>query len=381
MNNSTRESGSDAAALSRFANGVVIPARLGYRMPPEWCPHEATWLVWPKDPVTWPERVPQVEEIFLKMIECLTPHERVDLLVDDAETAAVARRRLRSRGVPEQAVALHLIRTVDCWIRDYGPNFLLHEKEGKVELAFNHWGFNAWGGKYEALKKDAVIPEQLAPIWNVPCFVPGMILEGGSIDVNGRGSCLTTEQCLLNPNRNPHLSQEEIEQRLKDYLGVEQIIWLGEGIAGDDTDGHIDDVARFVAPDVIVCALEEDRSDENYGLLQDSYRRLELARDLDGRPFQVVPLPMPGRVESPEGRLPASYANFYIANRVVLVPTFGHPNDRCAVEILQNVFPDRSVLPIHCEPLLWGLGALHCITQQQPARTESFSNSFPPPRA
>lgn len=344
------------------------PAKLGFAMPAEWHRHDATWLAWPKDPITWPDRVPQAESIFLRMISLLAAHERVELLVDDDATEAGVRERLEALSVTPGNVRFHHIPTVDSWIRDYGPNFLLGETKGIVQLAFNDWLFNAWGEKYEELKRDSDVPSKLAPLLNVPRFVPGIVLEGGSIDVNGAGTCLTTEQCLLNPNRNPGLSKEEIEGFLKAYLGVEQVVWLGQGIAGDDTDGHIDDIARFVAPDTVVCAVEEDPADENYKLLEDNVERLRQAKDVNGKPFNVIRLPMPGPVEGAEGRLPASYANFYIANGLVLTPVFGHPNDERAIEILRGLFPGRQVSGINCEPLVWGLGAIHCVTQQQPAR-------------
>ena len=347
---------------------MPTPAELGYRMPAEWHRHSATWLTWPKDPETWPDRVPQVEEIYLRMMAALAPHETVNLLVDDEETEASVRERC---AFPDaENIRCHQIPTVDSWIRDYGPNFLLNDKGG---LAYNDWIFNAWGNKYEELKKDDSIPARLERLLQVPRFEPGIVMEGGSIDVNGAGCVLTTEQCLLNPNRNPHLSKDEIEQYLKSYLGIEKVLWLGEGIVGDDTDGHIDDLARFVAPDVIVCALEEDPQDANYKLLQDNLRRLRTMTDVKGRPFEIVTLPMPGVVGGTStcardlDRLPASYANFYIANNVVLAPIFGHANDARAVEVLQNVFPDRRVVSINCEPLVWGMGTIHCVTQQQPA--------------
>ena len=343
------------------------PAQLGYYMPPEWYPHESTWLAWPGDPSNWPGRLVQVQQLFLRIMAHLASSERVDLLVNDAEAADSIRRQLGNNPPPGTSLLFHEIETADVWIRDYGPNFLIRPGR-KRDLAFNHWVFNSWGKKYTELEKDGEIPEKLLPLLQVPCFRPGLVLEGGAIDVNGEGVCLTTEQCLLNPNRNPGLSREQTEQYLKDYLGVQQIIWLGGGIAGDDTDGHIDEIARFVGPRTIVCVLEDNPADENYGPLQDNYRRLRLARDLKGRSFRVVPLPMPEPLESSQGRLPASYANFYIGNRVVLVPTFGHPNTQRVLEILQSLFPDRKVVGIPCRPLVWGMGNLHCVTQQQPAR-------------
>lgn len=347
------------------------PAELGYFMPAEWERHAATWLSWPKDPLTWPERVPQVQEIFLQMIAALSPHELVNLLVDDAETEALVRQRSVFPGAGN--LRFHQLPTVDSWIRDYGPNFLLNRK--MPALAYNDWIFNAWGNKYEELKRDDSIPTQLEATLAVQRFEPGIVMEGGSIEVNGAGIVMTTEQCLLNPNRNPKLDREGIEDYLKNYLDVQQVLWLGEGIVGDDTDGHIDDIARFVGPQVIICALEEDPADANYELLQDNLRRVQQATDLNGRKFEVVTLPMPGVVaasndNSPRAldRLPASYANFYIANNVVLAPIFGHANDKRALDTLQRVFPTRRIVAINCEPLVWGMGTIHCVTQQQPAQ-------------
>lgn len=338
------------------------PAALGYRMPPEWHRHAATWLTWPKDPLTWPDRVPQAEEAYLQIMAALAPHERVNLLVDDEETESA----VRARCTFPHADNVHFVRlpTVDSWIRDYGPNFLVNDAGG---LAYNDWEFNAWGDKYKELKRDSAIPARLEPILRVPRFVPGIVMEGGAIDVNGAGVVITTEQCLLNPNRNPHLDRAEIEDYLRAYLGAEQVLWLGEGIVGDDTDGHIDDIARFVAADTIVCALEEDPTDANYKLLRANHERLRRATDARGRPFEIVTLPMPGAVFGRDDRLPASYANFYIANGVVLAPVFGHANDARAVETLQQVFKDRAIVPINAEALVWGMGTLHCLTQQQPA--------------
>jgi agmatine deiminase len=343
------------------------PATLGFYMPAEWRPHAATWLTWPKDPETWPERVSQVEQIYLEMISALAPHERVELLVDDEATEHRVRQRCLFPGAAN--IRFHHIQTVDSWIRDYGPNFLINNSGG---VAFNDWIFNAWGNKYESLKQDDQVPRQLEAVLQMPRFVPGIVMEGGSIEVNGAGCVLTTEQCLLNPNRNPQLSRTEIEEYLKNYLGVTKVLWLGEGIVGDDTDGHIDDIARFVAPNVIVCAVEDDPEDANYELLQENLERLRSMTDAAGRPFEIVTLPMPGVVGGTNTgtrdleRLPASYANFYIANNVVLAPVFGHENDVRAVETLRGVFRDRRVVPINCEPLVWGMGTIHCVTQQQP---------------
>ncbi|CAN5810104.1 agmatine deiminase family protein [soil metagenome] len=344
------------------------PAELGYHMPAEWRGHQATWLSWPKDPLTWPDRVPLVEGIFLQILAALAPHETVNLLVDNAEAEQRVRSRCNVAGTDN--VRLLQIPTVDSWIRDFGPNFLVNTKG---ELAYNDWIFNAWGNKYEELKEDDSIPARLESLLRVPRFEPGIVLEGGSIEVNDAGVVMTTEQCLLNPNRNPDLRRGEIEQYLREFLGIQKLLWLGEGIVGDDTDGHIDDVARFASATTIVCALEEDPADANYKLLQDNLARLLRATDANGRPYDIVTLPMPGVLgasndSSPRqlDRLPASYANFYIANNVVLVPIFGHVNDSRALEILQGLFADRRVVGINCEPLVWGMGTIHCVTQQQP---------------
>jgi len=346
---------------------MPTPAELGFYMPAEWHRHAATWLSWPKDPETWPDRVPQAEQIFLRIMEALAPNETVNLLVNDTATEKLVRERSLFPGADN--IRCHQIETVDSWIRDYGPNFLINSKGG---LAYNDWIFNAWGNKYEELNKDDSIPARLEKILNVPRFEPSIVMEGGSIDVNGQGCVLTTEQCLLNPNRNPSLSRDEIEKHLKDYLGVQKVLWLGEGIIGDDTDGHIDDIARFVDSNVIICALEDDPEDANYELLHDNLKRLEKMTDAHDRAFEVVTLPMPGAVGGSStdtrnlDRLPASYANFYIANNVVLAPIFGHANDQRAIDTSQRVFPDRRVVGINCEPLVWGMGTIHCVSQQQP---------------
>ena len=332
-----------------------------YLMPAEWEPHEATWLSWPKDPATFPpEILPQVEQIYLRMISALSKGEKVNVLVND-ETA-----ESRVMGMLEEAgsnknVFLRRIPSVDVWMRDYGPIFV---RGPHGSLKPTKWAFNAWGGKYSELMKDDAVADAMLRTLGVDALRPGIILEGGSIDVNGRGTLLTTEQCLLNKNRNSGLSRKQIEGYLGQYLGASTIIWLKEGIAGDDTDGHVDDIARFVDPASVLCAYEEDKSDENYAILKRNLDMLRKARTQDDEPLEVKALPMPGLVGSTQGRLPASYANFYIGNRVVLLPVFGHRNDETAISILQDSFPGREVVPIQCAPLVYGLGAIHCVTQQ-----------------
>ncbi len=334
-------------------------------MPAEWEPHRATWLAWPHNRETWPDQLEIVRDLWTQMIRPLSAEEEVCLLVNDEEVHAEARERLRRAGAVMERVSTYRIPTVDVWIRDCGPTFIV--RKGETEpLALNDWIFNAWGQKYESYLRDDSVAKEVAALRRVPAFERGIVLEGGSIDVNGCGTCLVTEQCLLNPNRNPHLSRQQIEEALWDHLGAGRVIWLGQGIAADDTDGHVDDIARFVNPTTVVCALEKEPRDENYVLLQENYERLQGTTDQDGRKITLVPLPMPGPVVYEGTRLPASYANFYVANGVVLVPAYDHPNDTVALGILAELFPGRKVLGLPCAPLVIGLGAIHCVTQQEP---------------
>jgi agmatine deiminase len=341
-------------------------------MPAEWEPHAATWLAWPHNRDTWPHQLEQVEALYVQLITALQTDETVNVLVNDAAMAARISRTLAAHGASETNLRVLPCATADAWLRDTGPSFVTASTGVEQPLALVDWHFNAWGEKYPELIVDTNLPRWIADHLGVARFCPGMVLEGGSIDVNGQGSCLTTEQCLLHPNRNPHLGRDAIERSLHDYLGVRHVIWLGEGIVGDDTDGHVDDIARFVAAATVVCAVQTDPADANYRPLQDNYRRLRAATDQDGRPLQVIPLPMPETVWSHGERLPASYANFYIANGVVLVPTYDCPQDEMALAVLRDVFPSRRVIGLACTSLVWGLGAIHCITQQQPARPVSI---------
>ena len=265
--------------------------------------------------------------------------------------------------MPNERLTFHLIPTNEPWCRDHGPIFLTRAEDPR--LAVVDWDYNAWGGKYPPCDLDEVVPTRVAEKLGLPVYYPHMILEGGSIEVNGTGALLTTEGCLLNPNRNPQLSRGQIEQRLRDYLGVREILWLGDGIEGDDTDGHIDDLTRFVSERTVVTVVEEDESDANHAPLQANLERLR-SLTIDGKPLEIMTLPMPGRIVREDLRLPASYANFYIANQSVLLPTFADPNDEEAVTVLQRAFPTRRIIPIDCRELIWGLGAFHCLTQQQP---------------
>jgi agmatine deiminase len=337
------------------------PRELGYRMPAEWQPHAATWLSWPRpDGISFPDRYPEALPTLGEMVRTLAPHERVDINVRDEEVEAVARRAIGDTG----NVFYHYIPSYEPWCRDHGPVFV---KRGH-ELAIVDWDYNAWGSKYPPYDDDDAVPRRVAELLGLPVFSPGIVMEGGALDVNGEGTLLTTESCLLNPNRNPHLNQQQIEQHLREYLGVANIQWLGDGIAGDDTDGHVDDLARFVNPTTVVTVVEQDPQDDNYWPLQENRKRLRAMRDQDGTPLQVVELPMPGVIEYDRQRLPASYANFYIANGVVLLPTYrNQKTDAVAIETLQKLFANRRVVGIDSTNLIWGLGSFHCLTQQQPA--------------
>jgi len=335
-------------------------------MPAEWSRHRATWLSWPHNQETWPSYLEQVREVWVRMVCALAPHERVYLLVNDQQTEQDVITRLRLVHAAMENVTLLKIPTIDVWMRDYGPTFLTRDA-GENPLACNDWIFNGWGGKYPAYEEDERVAREIASLLRVPVFDHKIVLEGGSIEVNGAGTCLTTEQCLLNRNRNPHLSQADIELFLENSLGVSHTIWLGEGIVGDDTDGHIDDIARFVDPRTVVCIVEDDADDENYRFLQEDRERLQNATDQDGHKLSIVTLPCPSAVFFDGSRLPASYANFYIANEVVLVPIFDDRRDAEALGILQELFSTRIVVGLRCNEVVAGLGAIHCVTQQEPA--------------
>ncbi|MFQ3669822.1 MAG: agmatine deiminase family protein [Verrucomicrobiia bacterium] len=339
----------------------------GYRMPAEWEPHDATWLAWPSNAETWPESLPEVQAVWIRMAELLSPGETVHFLANSPRDADEIRQRLRASAAVPERVAVHVIPNNDAWMRDSGPIFLVARDTRQPRLVANDFVFNSWGKKYGPWDDDDIIPRRLAAMLGCPVLAHDLVLEGGSIDVNGAGSLLTTRQCLLNPNRNPHLSQAEIEARLKTYLGVSDIIWLDDGIEGDDTDGHVDDISRFVGLNTIVTAVEPNPDDPNHEPLQRNLDTLRQARNLQGDPFEIIELPMPARKEGPFGRSPASYANFYIGNAAVLVPIYSCPQDQLALDILRGCFPDRQVIGIECTHVAAGLGALHCVTQQQPA--------------
>ncbi len=341
-------------------------AARGYTMPAEWEPHRGTILSWPHKEASWPGKFELVHGVYAQMVRELAVGEEVHINVADAAMESLARRVLAGLGTNLNRVRFHHIPTNDAWCRDHGPIVVQRGESDAREQIFLDWGFNAWGDKYPPYDLDDTVPTRLGAQVGALVVHPGMILEGGSIDVNGKGTLLTTEACLLNPNRNPHLDRTEIEQRLRDYLGVTNILWLGDGIVGDDTDGHIDDITRFVDPSTVVTVVEEDPTDANYELLRDNLHRLESMVDQDGKPFRIVTLPMPRAVSWEDQRLPASYANFYIGNEVVLVPGYDVERDEIAAATLAGLFPNRRVVVIDCTDLVWGLGAFHCLTQQWP---------------
>ena len=355
-------------SASDFAN--KLPAQLGYRMPAEWEPHAATWLSWPRrEGISFPDSFDRVLPALREMVAALidkgqagSSPEPVCINVCNGAHEAEARAILDL--LPQECITYYEIPTNEPWCRDHGPIFLT--RKGDPKLAIVDWDYNAWGNKYPPFDFDEIVPTRVAEVLKVPVFYPRMILEGGSIEVNGRGTLLTSESCLLNQNRNPNLSRDEIEKQLRDYLGVHEILWLGDGIEGDDTDGHIDDLARFVSETKVITVVEENSDDPNYKPLQENLDRLRVVK-VGGRKIEIVTLPMPKKIVREGLRLPASYANFYIANSCVLVPTFADPADDVALSILGECFPSRRVIGIDCRELIWGLGTFHCLTQQQPA--------------
>ena len=362
------------------SQSLVKPAALGYRMPAEWEPHEATWIAWPHNRSDWPGKFAAIPWVYAEIMRNLVKVEKAEVLVKDAEARDQARAILRQAGVSTDAVRFHLWPTDRGWTRDYGPIFVTSNGAGAPPVAATCWQFNAWA-KYKNWQKDSSIAPRIARRLGVPAYRPTIeiggkrrrvVLEGGSIDVNGRGTLLTTEECLLGreQQRNPGVTREILEQVFADYLGIKKVLWLGGGISGDDTHGHVDDIARFVTPSTVVAAVEYDPTDVNHLPLQDNLRRLRKMTDQDGRQLRVVELPMPAPVIFRGQRLPASYANFYIANRLVLAPTFNDANDLRALNILAELFPDREVVGIYCGDLVWGLGTLHCMTQQQPQSSD-----------
>jgi agmatine deiminase len=339
------------------------PRKLGFFMPAEWEQHDAVWLSWPHNKNTFPNLTP-VEDTYVRFIAGIVPSERIELFVPTPIINRMVKARLRGAGIDLSRITIRTIPYSDVWIRDYGPTFVVNPALKRSAMV--RWEFNAWGEKYEDQIADGHVPADMNRWLGLPVFRPGIILEGGSIDTNGRGTVLTTRSCLLNKNRNPNLTKDEIEEYLREYLGAVKIIWLNQGIAGDDTDGHIDDIARFVAPSTVVCACEENPADENYTALRENFEILNCATDQEDKPFTVIKLPMPAPVVSGDERYPASYTNFYIGNTVVIVPVFDDPHDGEAIRIIQELFPERTVMGINARAMVEGSGTFHCATQQQP---------------
>jgi agmatine deiminase len=363
----------------------ATPRTLGYRMPAEWEAHEATWIAWPHNPEDWPGKFQPIPWVYAEIVGHLARVEDVHVLVDDAAAEKRARGILKKTGANLKRVHFHHWPTDRVWTRDSGPIFVRRNAAGRLgdtkdTVAVTNWKFNAWA-KYSDWHLDDKIPERVASLLGMPQWTPTIetssgphrvVLEGGSIDVNGRGTLITTEECLLSEvqQRNPGVSREQLEQVLHDNLGAEQVLWMNRGIAGDDTHGHVDDITRFVGSNTIVTVVETNREEENHLPLRENLDRLKSARNVDGKQFEIVELPMPPPITFQGQRLPASYANFYIANELVLVPTFNRSTDRRALNILADAFPSREVVGIYCGDLIWGLGALHCMTQQQPRAVE-----------
>lgn len=380
----SRETSRHSLAGNEPAAPEGTPRELGYRMPAEWEAHEATWLAWPHNPMDWPGKLQPIPWVYAEIVRHLARAEDVHVLVNDAAAEKRAMGILRRAGANLSRVRFHIWKTDRVWTRDSGPIFVKKRGMGrqKATAAVTNWRFNAWA-KYPDWHHDDEIPGRVAELLHLPQWTPTVetgngshrvVLEGGSIDVNGQGTLITTEECLLSEvqQRNPGVSREQLERIFLDYLGVEQVLWLNRGIVGDDTHGHVDDIARFVGPNTIVAAVETNRNDENYLPLQENLERLKSARNLDGKPFEVIELPMPEPVVFDRQRLPASYANFYIANGRVLVPTLNHSVDRKALNVLADAFRSREVVGIYCGDLIWGLGAIHCMTQQQPEAETEF---------
>lgn len=345
------------------------PKKLGFYMPAEWEGHQSTYLSWPYDPITFPERVKKVENAYIKIIQALHQNENINLFVKDNRAKQKVEKLLRQKNINLKKINFYVWNYSDIWFRDYGPIFIINRDKNKIALT--HWLFNSWGSKYLDLMRDSQIPQIINQKLQLPYFRPEITLEGGSIDVNGKGAVLTTEQCLLNHNRNPNLSKRGIEQYLKNYLGISHVIWLKNGIAGDDTDGHIDNLARFVNPRTVLCAHTDDKKNINYAPLEQNYQTLLKSVDQNNRKLKIIkmliPSPIKKHTREETTYLPASYLNFYIANKIVLAPLYRDKNDAAALKILKDVFPNRKIVGINCVDLIYGLGSIHCITQQQPA--------------
>jgi agmatine deiminase len=336
----------------------------GFHFPAEWAPHTATWLSWPHKEESWPGKIVTIYKPYCEFIKAVSEGEIVRINVVNEQMAAFAKEQLLAVGVDLKRIEFFEFPTNDAWCRDHGPAILINSDTKQKVIV--DWCYNAWGNKYPPYDLDDVIPTKIGKHFNLPVYHPGIVMEGGSVDFNGKGTVLTTTACLLNQNRNPHLNQQQIEAYLQNYYGVEQVLWLGDGIVGDDTDGHIDDITRFVNEDTVVTVIEENKNDENYHILQENQQTLKTMRLLNGKQLNIIELPMPDAVYYDGQRLPASYANFYISNAAVVVPTYHSKNDDKALDILTGCFQDRKVIGIDSTDIIWGLGSFHCLSQQEP---------------
>ncbi len=356
--------------MSAIATGFqeikgVTPKSLGFHFPAEFAKHDAMWLSWPHKEESWPGKIASIYPSYTEFIKIVALTEKVCINVVDEKMKNSAIKMLHLAGANMDQVQFFMHPTNDAWCRDHGPSFLINKNTNSKAII--DWNINAWGGKYPPYDLDDVIPTKIAQALQLPFFNPGIIMEGGSVDFNGAGAVLTSKCCLLNPNRNPHLNQEQIEQYLMDYYGVDQVLWVSEGIVGDDTDGHIDDTVRFVNEDTVVTVVEENVLSENYDLLQQNLKELKAMRLLNGKALNVIELPMPADVIYEGQMLPASYANFYISNGHVIVPTYKCAQDDKAMQIIQSCFTDREVVGIDSTDIIWGLGSFHCLSQQEPS--------------
>ena len=341
------------------------PKKLGYYFPAEFAPHIATWLSWPHKEASWPGKINTIFPSYSKFIKELTKGELVRINVADDAMKGSAISHLEKESVDLSMVEFFFHPTNDAWCRDHGPAFLINPSAEQTKVIVD-WDYNAWGNKYPPFDLDDVVPTLIGNHFNIPVFNPGIVMEGGSVEFNGAGTVMTSTACLLNPNRNPHLNQQQIEEYLCNYYGMEQVLWVDEGIVGDDTDGHIDDTVRFVNEDTVITVIEEDKNDENYDLLQHNLKQLKEMRLLNGKQLNIIELPMPEKLIYDDQRLPCSYANFYIANKSVIVPVFQSDRDEKALQIIQDSFPDKNVVGIDSMDIIWGLGSFHCLSQQEP---------------
>ena len=356
----------ESKSINKAVSGLPTPAQLGYFFPAEFASHEATWLSWPHKKSSWPEKIDAIFPYYAEFVKELALSEKVRINVNDDAMKAFALKHLQQANVDLKNVEFFFNPTNDAWCRDHGPAFLINPNAEQKKIIVD-WGYNAWGNKYPPFDLDDVIPTLIGKYFNLPVYYPGIVMEGGSVDFNGKGTVITSTACLLNKNRNPNLNQEHIENYLQNYYGVEQVLWVSEGIVGDDTDGHIDDTVRFINEDTVLTVIEENKRDDNYGLLQTNLSELKKMRLQNGKQLNIIELPMPEEIVYNGQRLPPSYANFYIANKSVIVPTYRCGHDDKALQIIEKCFPGRKTVGIDSTEIIWGLGSFHCLSQQEPA--------------